>query len=114
MPTSNFFQRGGYERNDVASLNNTVAKLFAATNAQIAAEAELEGAEELAAAFDAVEVKFVGPRNCYAVGRPLRAEDRFQIALSATIGATPVVAVSRGPSFGSPRRPYAFVRKYAP
>ena len=55
VPTSNFFQRGGYERNDVASLNNTVAKLFAATNAQMAAEAELEGAKELAAAFDAVK-----------------------------------------------------------
>ncbi len=52
VPTSNFFQRGGYERNEVASLNNTVAKLFAATTAQIDAEAELQGAKELAAAFD--------------------------------------------------------------
>ncbi len=53
VPTSNFFQRGGYQRNEVASLNNTVAKLLAATNAQMDAEAELQGAEDLAAAFDA-------------------------------------------------------------
>ncbi len=54
VPTSNFFQRGGYERNPVAARNNTVAKLIAATDAKMVAEAKLQGAKDLAAAFDAV------------------------------------------------------------
>jgi hypothetical protein len=54
VPTSNFFQKGGYERNPVASRNNTVAKLIAATDAKMETEAKLAGAQELAAAFDAV------------------------------------------------------------
>ena len=33
VPTSNFFQRGGYERNPVAIRHNTVAKLLAVTDA---------------------------------------------------------------------------------
>ena len=32
VPTSNFFQRGGYERNPVAIRHNTVAKLLAITD----------------------------------------------------------------------------------
>ena len=32
VPTANFFQRGGYERNPVASRHNTVAKLLAVTD----------------------------------------------------------------------------------
>ena len=32
VPTSNFFQRSGYERNPVAIRNNTVAKLLAVTD----------------------------------------------------------------------------------
>lgn len=51
VPTSNFFQRGGYERNPVASRNNTVAKLIAATNARMDSESSRPGAKELAAAF---------------------------------------------------------------
>jgi hypothetical protein len=51
VPTSNFFQRKGYERNPVAIRNNTVAKLLAATDAKMDAESMLEGAKELAAAF---------------------------------------------------------------
>lgn len=51
VPTSNFFQRGGYERNPVAIRNNTVAKLLAATNARMDAESNRPGAKELAAAF---------------------------------------------------------------
>ena len=51
VPTSNFFQRGGYERNPVAIRNNTVAKLIAATNARMDAESSRTGARELAAAF---------------------------------------------------------------
>lgn len=51
VPTSNFFQRGGYERNPVAIRNNTVSKLIAATNARMDAESSRPGAKELAAAF---------------------------------------------------------------
>jgi len=55
VPTSNFFQRGGYERNPVAARNNTVAKLIAATDAKMEAERKLPGAQDLAAAFDLVD-----------------------------------------------------------
>ena len=51
VPTSNFFQRGGYERNPVAIRHNVVAKLIDATNARMDKEAQLQGAKELAAAF---------------------------------------------------------------
>jgi hypothetical protein len=53
VPTSNFFQQHGYERNPVAVRNNTVAKLLAATDAKMQSEAKLAGAQDLAAAFDA-------------------------------------------------------------
>ena len=52
IPTSNFFQRGGYERNPVAVTNNTVAKLIAATNTKMDTEAQLNGARTLAALFE--------------------------------------------------------------
>jgi len=52
IPTSNFFQRGGYERNPVAGANNTVARLIAATNAKMDSEAQLQGAKTLAALFE--------------------------------------------------------------
>jgi hypothetical protein len=51
VPTSNFFQRGGYERNPVASRNNVVAKLIAATNTKMDREILLQGAKDLAAAY---------------------------------------------------------------
>ena len=51
VPTANFFQRSGYERNPVASRNNTVAKLMAVTDARMDANSNLPGARELAAAF---------------------------------------------------------------
>jgi hypothetical protein len=51
VPTANFFQRGGYERNPVAIRHNTVAKLLAVTNARMDANSQLQGARELAAAF---------------------------------------------------------------
>ena len=51
VPTSNFFQQGGYERNPVAGKNNTVAKLLARTDAIMDGEAALQGAKDLAAAF---------------------------------------------------------------
>ena len=51
VPTSNFFQRRGYERNPVAIRNNTVSKLIAATDAKMDKEVTLQGAKDLAAAF---------------------------------------------------------------
>src|SRR2546421_411949 len=51
VPTSNFFQRGGYERNPVAIRNNTVAKLLAVTDARMDSNSNLPGARELATAF---------------------------------------------------------------
>jgi hypothetical protein len=51
VPTSNFFQRGGYERNPVAIRHNTVAKLLAVTDARMDSNSSNAGARELAAAF---------------------------------------------------------------
>ncbi len=51
VPTSNFFQRGGYERNPVAIRNNTVSKLIAATDAKMNKEITLQGARDLAGLF---------------------------------------------------------------
>ena len=51
VPTSNFFQRGGYERNPVAIRHNTVAKLLAITDNRMDANSNRPGAKELAAAF---------------------------------------------------------------
>jgi hypothetical protein len=50
VPTSNFFLQAGYERNPVASRNNVVAKLLAATDATMDRGRNLPGARELAAA----------------------------------------------------------------
>jgi hypothetical protein len=51
VPTSNFFQRGGYERNPVAVRNNTVAKLLAVTDARMDSNSNNQGARDLAASF---------------------------------------------------------------
>jgi hypothetical protein len=51
VPTSNFFQRNGYERNPVAVRHNTVAKLLAVTNDRMDTLSNLPGAKDLAAAF---------------------------------------------------------------
>jgi hypothetical protein len=51
VPTSNFFQRGGYERNPVAIRHNTVAKLLAVTDERMDSNSSKPGAKELAAAF---------------------------------------------------------------
>ena len=51
VPTSNFFQRGGYERNPVAIRNNTVAKLLDVTDRRMDSNSMLPGARELAASF---------------------------------------------------------------
>lgn len=51
VPTSNFFQRGGYERNPVAIRHNTVAKLLAVTDTRMDSNSGNAGARELAGAF---------------------------------------------------------------
>ena len=51
VPTSNFFQRSGYERNPVAIRHNTVAKLLAITDSRMDSNSRLPGAKELAASF---------------------------------------------------------------
>ncbi len=51
VPTSNFFQRSGYERNPVAIRHNTVAKLLAVTNSRMDSNSALQGAKDLASAF---------------------------------------------------------------
>lgn len=51
VPTANFFQRSGYERNPVAVRHNTVAKLLAVTDARMDSLSNLPGAKELAASF---------------------------------------------------------------
>jgi len=55
VPTSNFFQRGGYERNPIARRTETVARLIASIDAKMDRAAQLPGARELADAFDQVE-----------------------------------------------------------
>jgi hypothetical protein len=50
VPTSNFFQHGGYRDNPVAQRNNVVSKLIAATDAQMDRESRQPGARDLAAA----------------------------------------------------------------
>jgi hypothetical protein len=51
VPTANFFQRSGYERNPVAIRHNTVAKLLAITDSRMDSNGNLPGAKELAAGF---------------------------------------------------------------
>jgi len=51
VPTSNFFQRGGYERNPVAVRHNTVTKLLAVTDERMDFNSGKPGAKELAGAF---------------------------------------------------------------
>jgi hypothetical protein len=51
VPTANFFQSGGYERNPVASRNNTVAKLLAITDERMDFNSNKPGAIELAGVF---------------------------------------------------------------
>ncbi len=51
VPTSNFFQRGGYERNPIARRTSTVAALFAAIETKMDHASQSPGAKELAEAF---------------------------------------------------------------
>jgi len=51
VPTSNFFQRGGYERNPIARRTGTVAGLFASIDGKMDQASQARGARELAEAF---------------------------------------------------------------
>ena len=51
VPTSNFFQRGGYERNGIARRTGTVAALYAEMNGIMDRMSQQPGARELASAF---------------------------------------------------------------
>ena len=51
VPTSNMFQRGGYERNPVASRNNVVSALMTAMEKRMEQQATLDGAKQMDAAF---------------------------------------------------------------
>jgi len=51
VPTANFFQRRGYERNPIAGRTGTVAALFAAIKSKMDRASQAQGARALAAAF---------------------------------------------------------------
>jgi hypothetical protein len=51
VPTSNFFQQSGYERNPIARRTGTVAGLFAAIDTKMDEGTRLPGAKDLAAEF---------------------------------------------------------------
>ena len=51
VPTANFFQQSGYERNPIARRAGAVAALFSAIEAKMDQASQLPGAKELAAAF---------------------------------------------------------------
>ena len=51
VPTSNFFQRGGYERNGIARRTGVVSALYAEMNGIMDRSSQQPGAKELAAAF---------------------------------------------------------------
>jgi hypothetical protein len=51
VPTANFFQRGGYERNPVAVRHNTVARLFAVMNARMDGAQGAAGVRDMASLF---------------------------------------------------------------
>jgi hypothetical protein len=52
VPTANFFQQSGYERNPIARRTAVVAALIAAIDAKMDQSSKLPGAKDLAAAFD--------------------------------------------------------------
>jgi hypothetical protein len=51
VPTANFFQQSGYERNPIARRTGVVAVLLASIDARMDEASQLQGAKELAAAF---------------------------------------------------------------
>jgi hypothetical protein len=52
VPTANFFQQSGYERNPIARRTAVVAALIASIDAKMDQSSKLPGAKDLAAAFD--------------------------------------------------------------
>jgi hypothetical protein len=52
VPTANFFQQSGYERNPIARRTGVVAALFTAIEAKMDQASQLQGAKDLAAAFE--------------------------------------------------------------
>jgi hypothetical protein len=51
VPTANFFQQAGYERNPIARRTGVVAALFAVTETKMDQTSQLPGAKDMAAAF---------------------------------------------------------------
>ena len=51
VPTANFFQQPGYERNPIARRTGVVAALFAVINAKMDQASKSQGTKDLAAAF---------------------------------------------------------------
>jgi hypothetical protein len=51
VPTANFFQRRGYERNPIAGRSKVVANLIAQTDAVMDRESKLQGAKDLEGMF---------------------------------------------------------------
>jgi hypothetical protein len=51
VPTANFFQQSGYERNPIARRTGVVAALFASIDAKMDQASQLQGAKDLGAAF---------------------------------------------------------------
>jgi hypothetical protein len=66
IPTSNFFERGGYERNPVASRNNVVSALMAATDRRMDSQLSLDGAKAMAAMADEVSRGKAAPAEASA------------------------------------------------
>jgi len=54
VPTSNFFQQPGYERNPIARRTGVVAGLIAATETKMDQTSQYQGAKDMAAAFEGV------------------------------------------------------------
>ena len=52
VPTANFFQRGGYERNPIAIRTKVAEKLIAETDAVMDRRSKSDGARDLARLFD--------------------------------------------------------------
>jgi hypothetical protein len=60
VPTSNFFQRGGYERNPIARRTAVVSALFEAIDRKMDRAAQADGARELAQAFRGIALSANG------------------------------------------------------
>lgn len=63
VPTSNFFQQRGYERNPVARRTGTVAKLIADMDSRMDRFSQNAGAKEMAATFQALNSEGPAPRR---------------------------------------------------